>query len=528
MQLSLKEVLAKFPAEVTSRYDFSSAVYHGALERMTGVICREHGVFSQYPAQFRRNGSGCPSCGDVVRRAKRRLSQEEVIAQAVERHKGFYTYERAAYVNNKTKFTVTCPLHGDFQVAPNNHISGGKGCPVCGSAKRGHRLTSPKDVARRIADAKIEAHAARFAADARAVHGDLYDYSQVVYLGRKTAVTILCPKHGAFSQAPGHHLARAHGCPECSHHRSKGESALAAFMSVFARVEERNRRVIPPKELDIYVPEVGLAVEYCGEYWHGASSPEDERTARTRHLDKHNACAEAGVRLLTVYESEWLNRPFAIKRLIRNVLGKARGRVMARKCELRSVPNSEASAFFEKYHPQGGGGWGIHYGLFYSGKLVACMRFTYGVNDRGPNTDRVWTLTRYATRVAVAGGASRLLSAFIGEHNPDCIKSFSDNRYFTGEMYREIGFELEAESEPDYQVYHPKTGLLPKAAWQRRNIPSRIRDIGALEQFNPNTDHRSERDMTYLLGARRLFDCGKRRWVWRREQPASQAHDPVI
>lgn len=59
-------VLAKFPKEVQERYDFSNAVYTGALVRIEGCICPEHGVFSQYAAQFRK-GRGCPKCGDAVR-----------------------------------------------------------------------------------------------------------------------------------------------------------------------------------------------------------------------------------------------------------------------------------------------------------------------------------------------------------------------------------------------------------------------------------------------------------------------------
>lgn len=515
MKASLSEVLAKFHPDVLARYDFSRAAYHGALERMTGIVCPDHGEFTQYPAQLRKNGSGCPACGDVVRRAKRRSSQDDVLRQARERHDSFYSYDRAVYVNNTTKFTVTCPHHGDFSITPNNHVSGGRGCPACGALKRGHRKDIPGS-ARKTADAKLSAHAADFEREARKVHGDAYDYSAVVYAGRKKPVTIVCPTHGAFSQTPGHHLSRAHGCPECSHHRSKGEAALAKFMSIFGPIKERDRSVISPKELDIYAPWAGVAVEYCGEYWHAASSADDERKDRTRHLDKHRACEAAGIRLLTVYESEWLSRPFAIRRLIRNALGKARGRVMARKCTVEAVGNAEAAAFFERYHPQGGAGWGQTYGLRYNGKLVACMRFAFGANDRGANAERAWTLTRYATRVSVPGGASRLFAAFLEDCGPESVKSFSDNRYFTGRMYEQLGFVLEEETGPDYQVYHPKTGLLAKTAWQRKNIPARIRDIGAHETFNPATDPRSERDMTYLLGAQRMFDCGKKRWVWRR------------
>jgi group I intron endonuclease len=64
-------VLAKFPQEVQEKYDFSKAVYTGALSRITGVMCPEHGEFSNYAARFRK-GFGCPQCGAVVRAAKKK------------------------------------------------------------------------------------------------------------------------------------------------------------------------------------------------------------------------------------------------------------------------------------------------------------------------------------------------------------------------------------------------------------------------------------------------------------------------
>jgi hypothetical protein len=508
----ISDVIAKFPAEVRERFDFSAAVYHGALAPITNVICSKHGAFKQYPAQLRRNGATCQGCGAEVWSTKKRQPARPFVEQAREVHGSFYDYSKTVYTRSQDKLTVTCPTHGDFLVAANNHLSG-RGCPACGALKRGHR----KDIgtaARTTADSKMAAFGSAFADDARKVHGDKYDYSGVVYAGRKQHVTIVCRDHGAFEQTPERHLYRAHGCPQCSHHRSKDEAEVLAFVSIFAEPVSRDRTVIPPKELDVYVPAAKLALEYCGEYWHGSDSAEDEPAARKRHAQKHKACADLGIRLLTIYASEWTERKAAIKRLIRNALGKGRGSVMARKCEVLRVSHGDAHAFYEKYHPQGGGGFGDNYGLYLRGKLLACMRFTLGANDRGANVERVWTLSRYATRLSVPGGASRLFAAFVKDRNPPLVKSFSDNRYFTGGMYERLSFMLEETTPPDYQVWHQKLGLTPKTSWQRRTIPRRIRELGSKETFDPARDVRSERDMTYLLGAHRVFDCGKKRWIW--------------
>ena len=72
----IDEVLAKFPQEVQDRYDFSNAIYTGALNRIEGCVCPCHGVFSQYAAQFRK-GRGCPSCGGDKRAESKRKQMKE-------------------------------------------------------------------------------------------------------------------------------------------------------------------------------------------------------------------------------------------------------------------------------------------------------------------------------------------------------------------------------------------------------------------------------------------------------------------
>ena len=71
-----EDVMAKFPEAVTSKYDFTNAVYTGALSRIENCVCPEHGVFSQYAAQFRK-GSGCPTCGAKERAESKRKQMKD-------------------------------------------------------------------------------------------------------------------------------------------------------------------------------------------------------------------------------------------------------------------------------------------------------------------------------------------------------------------------------------------------------------------------------------------------------------------
>jgi predicted nucleic acid-binding Zn-ribbon protein len=506
------QVFAALPQSVQLLYDFSNACYKGALTPIEGIRCATHGEFKQYAAQLRK-GAGCPSCGASQRASALTLDQAEFVRRAEALHPGRYTYERTCYSTMKAKVVVSCPTHGDFQITPIALVHKAQGCPQCGSLRRGVR-TSGVNVGKLAAATRIAKHAAEFEAKARLVHGDLYDYSKVQYTTARDDVAIICRKHGEFFQRVESHLHKQYGCPQCGQ-KSKAEESVARFLSIFTTVERRDRSVIKPKELDIFLPEHNLAIEYCGMYWHSHGDADSERKNKHNHFAKYQAAAAKGVRVITLFETEWVERQRQVKRLLRTSIGKLRGSVMARKCALLPVGGTTAREFFDKYHIQGGAGSGEHYGLYWDGKLVACMRFTLGGNDRGTAAkQRVWTLSRYATRVNVVGGASRLFTAFLRDYTPTEVKSFSDNRMFSGAMYEKLGFALESELSPDYQVWSQKVGLRPKAHYQRRLLPSRLVEHKAQAAFDPETDPRTEAEMTYLMGARRIYDCGKKRWRW--------------
>lgn len=429
-------------------------------------------------------------------------NQGAFIAAATALHNGRYSYELAQYKGAHQPLAITCPEHGVWMQTPTNHMQK-KGCPACATAEVSQCQLKPLET---------------FVAQAVELWGDAFDYANTTYRGARVKLSFVCKRHGAeVLQTPDNHLEGKNPCPQCNHMKSSGEEEVRRFLSIFTTVEARNRTLIKPREVDMYLPEKKLAVEYCGMYWHSHHDADDERKNRHKHFEKYTQCQEQGVRLLTIYETEWAERGPAIRRLLRNAIGKSRGKLMARKCDLRTVSDAEARAFYEKYHPQGGDGSGEHYALFWKGKMVACMRFVFGANDRGAGaSSRSWTLGRYATRVTVAGAASRLFNGFLTDYYHPSVKSFSDNRYFSGGMYEQLGFVLEEEVAPDYRVWSPKIGLRPKSHYQRRLLPKRLQEHGAADSFDPKTDPRTEREMTYLMGCGRVYDCGKKRWVWTR------------
>lgn len=113
-------------------YDYSKVQYQGRHSKII-IGCKIHGDFMQEVGNHLQ-GSGCPICAQEIRSTKRRLTLEQFIEKASKIHNNKYDYSRTKYVNNATKVTITCPLHGEFEQRADAHLHG-QGCPKCKSSK---------------------------------------------------------------------------------------------------------------------------------------------------------------------------------------------------------------------------------------------------------------------------------------------------------------------------------------------------------------------------------------------------------
>jgi len=178
-----------------NKYDYSKVVYTHTKEKVI-ITCPIHGDFEQRPHNHLR-GEGCRNCSYLIKRNNKKLTTEDFIERAKEKHNDKYDYSKVVYVNNFGKITITCPEHGDFEQRANNHLRG-DGCPKC---KGG-----------------VSFNLEEFLVKAAEKHNDKYDYSKVVYVNNLGKITITCPEHGDFEQRAHNHL-RGDGCPKCSNNK---------------------------------------------------------------------------------------------------------------------------------------------------------------------------------------------------------------------------------------------------------------------------------------------------------------------
>lgn len=138
-----------------------------------------------------------------------RLTTEEYIKKARQKHGNRYDYSKTVYVRSRDKVTIICPKHGQFEQQAASHLMG-SGCPVCQKEWSVKHKTNHAAATRKARGMTTEEWIRR----AKEIHGDKYDYSQTVYVNSRTDVTIICPKHGPFTQKADSHL-RGCGCKKC-------------------------------------------------------------------------------------------------------------------------------------------------------------------------------------------------------------------------------------------------------------------------------------------------------------------------
>ena len=229
----------------TIEYDYSLVRDANKMDKID-VICPIHGIFHPRLSRFLL-GSNCPLCSGKVKKDK-----ESFVLSAQKKHNNFYSYDKFEYINSHTKSIITCPIHGDFEQSPTNHLNG-NGCPKC-----------HKDRLKNIFSSNSE----EFITKSKKIHNDFYSYEKVNYVNNTTKVIITCPIHGDFEQEPHNHL-QGKGCPICN--ISHLEKSVSNSLSINKIEYEQQKRFdwLGKQSLDFYLPEYNIAIECQGKQHFG-------------------------------------------------------------------------------------------------------------------------------------------------------------------------------------------------------------------------------------------------------------------
>ncbi|MEA3450789.1 MAG: hypothetical protein U9Q83_02680, partial [Bacteroidota bacterium] len=280
---------------------------------------------------------------------------------------------------------------------------------------------------------------------------------------------------------------------------SKGETELFDMINNSHKIQS-DRTVLNGKELDIYIPDKNIAIEFNGIYWHSELNGKD----KNYHLNKTKQCKEKGIQLIHIFETEWYEKQDVVLSLICAKLGQFKKRIYGRKTEVKVIPSKRTNEFLEANHLQGKDTSSIKLGLFYDDELVSVM--TFGKSRYNKNYQ--YEMHRFCNKLdhQIIGGASKLWKHFINCYKPKSVITYADRRYSDGTFYEKIGFYKLRESAPNHFYFKGSSGLMSRIAWQKHKL------LDKLDIFDNNL---TAWENMQINGYDRIYDCGNHVFGWK-------------
>lgn len=268
-----------------------------------------------------------------------------------------------------------------------------------------------------------------------------------------------------------------------------------------------DRTIITPRELDIYIPALKIAIECNGCYWHS-----DMEKPKDYHIKKFQDCKNSGIQLIQIWEDWMINKPEIVKSFLQAKLGMCNQAIPARKCEVRELDYNVAMEFLEANHIQGKCSSNYRIGLVYEGQLVAVMCFNKRSALSGPKaiSNSEAELIRFCNLrgTRVIGGAGKLLKYYIRRFKPAIVTSYSANDISNGQLYRSLDFITDDKVSESYWYIEPGTFRR-----QHRSLYTRAGIVRRWPEYDINDKSWTERMVMDSKGYMRIYDSGTTKWI---------------
>lgn len=273
------------------------------------------------------------------------------------------------------------------------------------------------------------------------------------------------------------------------------------------QILQNTRSTIAPKELDIYIPEKKLGIEFNGLYWHSNLDKRDY------HLKKTLMCEENGIQLFHIFENEWddpTKRSIWMS-MIKNKLGLNERRIGARDCVIRTITSDISRAFLNENHLQGADKSSFRFGLFHkkTDELLSLMTLSKSRYNKSFDFEVV----RFCNKkfVTVIGSFSKLLTHFRKNHLNSSIVSYGNRRWTSANsnIYKSNNASLISFTDPNYFYFRNKVNGIYRLESRMKFQKHRLKDV--LESFDETL---SERQNCLNNGYRVIYDSGNIKYLF--------------
>ena len=279
------------------------------------------------------------------------------------------------------------------------------------------------------------------------------------------------------------------------YNKSKPEYEIIEYLAEYYDGEIIHSYKIENKSIDIYIPELRVAIEYNGLWWHC----EINQKNKNYHKEKTDLCIENGIRLIHIWEDDWKLHNARVKSWLIGILMMSNPKkIYARNTKCIEVSPNYTKLLFDNYHIQGFSASSKCMILSYDNEIVSsCLFKRQGIS---------WNLTRYITHpdYMVIGGFARLIKNFSRLY-PGNVYTFADLSWVSpiDNVYLRNGFKQDKYILPDYK-YLLQNKRNHKFGFRHKQLRTK------LEKYDSSI---TEYQNCFNNGIYRIWDCGKIRYI---------------
>ena len=260
---------------------------------------------------------------------------------------------------------------------------------------------------------------------------------------------------------------------------------------------KHDRKIIEGQELDIYIPDKNVVIEFNGNYWHSSEVIND----KFYYFNKSYLCEQKGIRLIHIYEYQWEDsvKREILKSIIKNALGKNENILYARKCQIKELNKKDVEEFSKLNSLHAHRNASIYLGLFYNDELVELMSFgkAFFSRDNSIDYECIRSITKINT--TVIGGMNKLFKYFINKYNPNKILYYVDYNTHNGNSMSKLGFKF---------INYSKGGMINIS-----NSKETIEKFGYIFNRKPEK-HKEIQEYVKQGKIFTIYDAGVKKYMW--------------
>lgn len=280
-------------------------------------------------------------------------------------------------------------------------------------------------------------------------------------------------------------------CPVCYPRlagTSNGEQEVIDYIrSIYdGEILVNSYNVIKGFEVDIFIPEFSLGIEFDGLYWHSVNS---NPKRREKHIwEKSQYAYKNNVKLIHIFSDGWEYNNDKVKDIISGTLKVSKAEIVNDYEIIKTdISNDDIETFILENSLKSIAECDIYYTVYYDNNIIGI-----GCFEKIDNNDYNLIEIIGKNNFNIKDLYSSILNSFVLDYDPNKIILYSDNRYWTeGKIYDKMNFQYK--------------GITAPKLWYTLDYKTRI-----------NSDEFPDSSLEEMknLGYDWIYDCGYTKWVW--------------